>query len=106
MQWIHRLVLAVTLIAGLALPASAQTISQSDIQRLHEDAAQAARSVQQVRGRDEALGQQLRSQLDDLEDEIIYLKVKLRKENTLSRSEYNDVRDRIDGVRTRASDEY
>ena len=106
MHWIYRLVLAVTLIAGLALPVSAQSISQSDIQRLQENAAQAARSVQQLRGRDENLGQQLRTQLDDLEDEIIYLKVKLRKENTLSRAEYADVRDRIDDVRTRASNEY
>jgi len=33
---------------------------------------------------------------------VIYLKVKLRKENTLARSEYSDVRDRIEDVRTRA----
>ena len=103
---IHRLLLAVIVVAGLAWPAAAQSISQSDIQRLQENAAQAGRSVQQLRGRDETLGRQLRTELDDLEDEIIYLKVKLRKANTLSRSEFSDVRDRIDNVRTRASDEY
>jgi hypothetical protein len=103
---IHRLLLAVIVVAGLSWPAAAQSISQSDIQRLQENAAQAGRSVQQLRGRDETLGQRLRTELDDLEDEIIYLKVKLRKESTLSRSEYSDVRDRIDNVRTRASDEY
>jgi hypothetical protein len=42
------------------------------------------------------------TELDDLRDEVVYLKVKLRKEKTLSRAEYADVRDRIDDLRSRA----
>jgi hypothetical protein len=107
MHRIHRLVLALTVILGLSLPAAAQnSITQSDIQRLQDNASQATRSVQQLRGRDESRARQLQAELDDLQDEVIYLKVKLRKENTLSRGEYADVRDRIDDVRTRANDEY
>jgi hypothetical protein len=107
MNHIHRLVLALAVVFGLSLPAAAQnSITQSDIQRLQDNASQASRSIQQVRGRDESLARQLQAELDDLQDEVIYLKVKLRKESTLSRGEFADVRDRIDDVRTRASNEY
>ena len=45
---------------------------------------------------------QLGTELDDLRDEVVYLKVKLRKERTLARTEYADVRDRIEDLRSRA----
>jgi hypothetical protein len=40
--------------------------------------------------------------LDSLREEVIYLKVKQRKENNVSRSEYSDVRARIQDLRARA----
>jgi hypothetical protein len=46
----------------------------------------------------------LQSELDDLRDEVIYLKVKLRKEG-VARSEYSDLRDRIESLRSRARGE-
>src|SRR5262249_763479 len=42
------------------------------------------------------------TQLDDLRDEVIYLRVKLRKEGSVSRNDYNDVRSRVDTVRSQA----
>ena len=53
---------------------------QADIQRLQDSVFQAGSDVQQLRSRDAARAAQLQSQLDDLRDEVIYLKVKLRKE--------------------------
>jgi hypothetical protein len=44
----------------------------------------------------------LQTELDDISDEVIYLRVKLRKERTLAQSEYNDVQSRIEAVRSRA----
>jgi hypothetical protein len=44
-------------------------------------------------------------ELDDLRDEVTYLKVKLRKERSVARTEYLDVRDRIENLRARASGE-
>jgi hypothetical protein len=44
----------------------------------------------------------LQTELDDLRDDTVYLKVKLRRNETVSRSEFNDVRDRIENVRDRA----
>jgi hypothetical protein len=44
----------------------------------------------------------LQSELDELQDEVIYLKVKLRKERSLPRNEFVDARDRIEDLKTRA----
>ena len=102
MTSLHRVALAAVLTAGLAAPAAAQSVTQSDIDRLQDNVYLAERDVTQLRSRDAARSTQLQSEVDDLRDEVIYLKVKLRKERTLARSEYAEVRDRIDDVRTRA----
>lgn len=106
MTFMHRVALAAALTAGLAVPAVAQqTITQADIQRLQDNVYLAERDVTTLRTRDAARSGQLQAELDDLREEVIYLKVKLRKERSLARTEYADVRDRIDDVRTRARGE-
>jgi TolA-binding protein len=105
MTSIHRALLMGVIIAGLAAPAAAQqstTVTQADIQRLQDNVYLADRDVSQTRSRDAARASQLQAELDDLRDEVVYLKVKLRKERTLSRAEYADVRDRIEDLRSRA----
>jgi hypothetical protein len=47
----------------------------------------------------------LQEDLDGLREEVIYLRVKLRKEGSVSRAEYNEVRDRIQDLRSRARGE-
>src|SRR5262249_12653612 len=61
--------------------------------------------ISRLRSRDQVLADRLEPQLDDLRDEVVYLRVKLRKEGSVSRSEYNDVRSRIDGLRAQARGE-
>ncbi len=105
---IQRGLLLGVLIIGLAAPVAAQqstTVTQADIQRLQDNVYLADRDLSQARSRDAARATQLQAELDDLRDEVVYLKVKLRKERTLSRSEYADVRDRIDDLRARARGE-
>jgi len=105
MKSIRRMALAGLVLAALATPAAAQqgsTVTQADVQRLQDNIYLADRDVQQARSRDSARATQLATELDDLRDEVIYLKVKLRKERTLSRSEWADTRDRIDDLRSRA----
>ena len=88
---------------AIALPAAAQySVTQSDIQRLQDSVYQADRDLSALRGRDATRASQLQAELDELRDEVIYLKVKLRKERSLARVEYTDVRDRIEDLRTRA----
>ena len=108
MTVMYRGLLIGVILAGLAAPAAAQqssSVTQADIQRLQDNVYLADRDVSQARTRDSARATQLQSELDDLRDEVVYLKVKLRKERTLSRAEYADVRDRIDDVRSRARGE-
>lgn len=87
-------------------PASAQTtVSATDIQRLQDEVYQADRDVTRLRNSNSQLAATLQSELDDLRDEVVYLKVKLRKEGTLTRREYGDLRDRIQNLRSRARGE-
>jgi hypothetical protein len=106
---ISRLALTVlvvaTLSASTALAQQNLSVTQADIQRLQDNVYQAATDLNQVRGRDSARANQLQAELDELREEVIYLKVKLRKEGSLVRSDYADVRDRIEDLRTRARDD-
>jgi hypothetical protein len=77
-------------------------VTQADIDRLQDNVYEAGTDVSQLRGRDAARASQLQAELDELREEVIYLKVKLRKERSLARYEYADVRDRIEDLRTRA----
>jgi hypothetical protein len=96
-------VAAAVLVAALTAPAAAQAqITQADVQRLQDNVYLAERDVTQLRNRDSGRATQLQTELDELGDEVIYLRVKLRKERTLARSEFTDVESRIEGVRTRA----
>ena len=80
----------------------AQSVTSSDIQRLQDDVFQAGADLSRARSSNPELASRLQSELDDLRDEVIYLKVKLRKEGNVSRSEYTDVRDRLQNLRTEA----
>ena len=78
-------------------------MTQADIQRLQDNTYLAERDITTLRSRDAGRASQLQAELDDLKDEVIYLKVKLRKDRTLTRTEFGDVRDRIESVRSRAT---
>ena len=97
------LLLTAAISATAARPAAAQSsYTSADIQRLQDSIYDASRDVSQLRSRDAALASQLQSELDDLRDETIYLKGKLRHNETVSSSAYNEVRDRIEDIRSRA----
>jgi hypothetical protein len=102
MRWSGALALAVALAAGTARPAAAQAVTRSDIQRLQDSAFDTSRDIAQMRSRDNATASQLDAELDDVRDDIVYLKVKLRKNEPISRTDYADVRDRLDNIRSRA----
>jgi hypothetical protein len=104
MRCIRRAALTALIAIGLAASAAAQqgNVTQADIQRLQDNVYQAGTDVTQARTRDAARANQLQAELDELRDEVIYLKVKLRKEGSLARSEYADVRDRVEDLRTKA----
>ena len=96
------LVLALALAVGFPGTAAAQSVTTSDIQRLQDSIYDASRDVSQLRTRDASTASQLEAELDDARDETVYLKVKLRKNESISRNDYADLRDRIDNIRNRA----
>src|SRR2546428_729469 len=97
--------LALALGSPRVIAAQFQDVTRADIQRLQDNVYQASRDVAQLRDRDAGLAAQLQAQLDDASDEAIYLKVKLRKSESIARSEFLDVRDQIEDVRSRARGE-
>jgi hypothetical protein len=95
-----------TLVVLTAAPAFAQgDMTQSDVQRLQDAIAVATKDVANLRARDANGGRDLQAELNDLQEEVTYLKVKLRKERTVPRSDYSDLRDRIENLQNRARGE-
>ena len=99
--WLRTSITA-ALLAVASVASAQQSVSTSDIQRLQDQVYQAGSDVTRLRSTDSSQAARLETELDDLRDEVVYLKVKMRKDGTVSRSEYADVRDRIQTVRSRA----
>lgn len=83
-------------------PASAQVaVTTSDIQRLQDTTYDIADEIGRIGDSREV--DRLRGELDTLREEVIYLKVKLRKEGSVQRSEYVWLRDRLQDLKARAN---
>jgi hypothetical protein len=96
------LALGVVMIAGSAPVAAQGPVTADDIQRLQDNVSEIAGNIASLRSRDARLADSLEPRLEDLRDEVIYLKVKLRKESSVSRPEYIDLLDRLDRLRSEA----
>jgi hypothetical protein len=81
---------------------STTSLTDTDLQRLRTAISDARADVDRAKIRDAQLASTLTTQLNDLSDEVTYLSVRLKKERTVPRSEYLDLRDRIDDVRAKA----
>jgi hypothetical protein len=93
-------------VAGPTAPAHAQsTVSSSDIQRLQDNVYDLTSELSRLRARDSDETREYQQELDELRDEVVYFRVKLRKGETVARSEYTDVRDRIEDLRGRITGE-
>jgi hypothetical protein len=106
--FIARITLAVALCAAAPLAsydvraAEQAAVSTADIQRLQDDVYQASTDVSRLRTTDALQAGRLQEELDTLREDVIYLKVKLRKENAVSRQDYAQVRDQLTDLRARA----
>jgi hypothetical protein len=97
--------IAAALLVMAPVPVLVQAqLTAADIQRLQDNVFDAAADVSRLRQRDARLAESLELELDDLRDEVIYLKVKMRKTGA-TRTEYSDLRDRIDQLRSQARGE-
>jgi hypothetical protein len=95
-----------TLVCALAVAATAWAqgapVTPTDIARLEASADDIAQAVVTLKKSDPTLATSVESRLADLRDEITYLKVKLRKDGSVPRSDFTDLRDRLETLRVRA----
>ncbi|MEX2271752.1 MAG: hypothetical protein WD690_09790 [Vicinamibacterales bacterium] len=92
-------VFAAMLTLFMAAPADAQTVTRADIERLEVLSNDVAADVDAARARNNALGN---TEFEMLREEVIYLKVKQRKGERITRAQYNDVRNRLQSLQSRA----
>ncbi|MEO8076680.1 MAG: hypothetical protein ABI818_10150 [Acidobacteriota bacterium] len=94
-------------VVTFALPAAAQSgnVNATDIQRLQDQVYQASSDISRLRSTNPDLAGSLQTDLDDLRDEVVYLKVKQRKEGNVTRNDYSDVQDRLQDLRSRSRGE-
>jgi hypothetical protein len=96
------LVTQAPLVAQSTATQTITSVTDTDVQRLRQALADATTEVDRMKTRDAATSSRFTRELEDLRDEVAYVRVKLRKEGRVSRSEYFDLRDRIDDLRARA----
>jgi hypothetical protein len=97
--------LTFVVMVGAGVPVTAQSaVSSADIQRLQDEVYQAGNDLSRLRTSDALEAGRLQDELDTLREDVIYLKVKLRKE-TVSRAEYTELRDELQQLRARARGE-
>ncbi|MDQ3418236.1 MAG: hypothetical protein M3541_05555 [Acidobacteriota bacterium] len=97
---------ALAMTIALAAPAAVQaqtSVTSGDIQRLQDEVYQASSDLSRLRSSDTSTASSLQGELDELREEVIYLKVKLRKEGNVPRADYTGLRDRLATLRSRAT---
>ena len=100
---VRQLLVAVAAVAVMAGPAAAQDMTTSDINRLEQTVDEIDADLVELRQRDRTAARALQAELNDLEEEVIYLRVKLRRERELPRAAFDDVRNRLERLRTRVT---
>lgn len=101
---VRRWMMAVAAVAALAVPAAAQDITTSDVNRLEQTVAQIDADMVELRQRDRSAARALQTELNDVDELVTYLKVKLRREGRVSQADYDEVRQRLDDLRARVTD--
>ncbi|MGH9160767.1 MAG: hypothetical protein ACRD2X_12390 [Vicinamibacteraceae bacterium] len=81
--------------SAVVTAAPAQDASAEDVDDLQRRAKELSAAIEDVRSRDAARADTLQGELEALQDEITYLRVKLQKEGNVSTKELAAVRDRL-----------
>jgi len=95
----------VVIAAVLALVSTVRAqvpVTAADLTRLESSAAEISVQVDVLKKTDATLATDVSRTLADLRDEITYLKVKMRREGSVTRDEYANLRDRLETLRIKA----
>ncbi len=98
-----RVVTALILASAVSTVVRAQApVGTLELTKLETTAADIRQQVATLKQTDATLAADVENQLGDLSDEITYLKVKLRRDGSVTRDEYASLRDRFETLRVRA----
>lgn len=93
---------SVMVLACAATAFAQAAVTAADLARLETTAGEIRTAVDALKQTDATLAADVEKSLADLTDEITYLRVKLRREGSVSRDEYAALRDRFETLRVRA----
>jgi len=85
----------------VASAAAQVAVTVADLDRLDRTAGDIEKQIRTIESTDPTLASSTGKSLADLRDEVTYLRVKLRRENAVTRAEYAEVRDRLETLRVR-----
>lgn len=103
MKRLRILVLGVAVVlAGAGMAWAQAAVTEADLKRLETAAGEIAHAAGMLAKTDATLAADIEKQLATLREEIVYLRVKLRRDG-VTRAEYADVRDRLETLRVRAA---
>jgi len=88
-----------------AVMLGAQNVTADDVQRMQDTVNSVSNDINQLRRTDSALAGQLERQLEEVRDEIGYLRVRIRRNEPVDRDEYRRASDRLEDIRIRAGGE-
>jgi|SRR5947207_9752939 len=80
----------------------AQSVTTDDLQRMQDTIAAVSADIDALKSRDSARAAELQRDLDQVRDDVGYLRVRLRRNETVTRTDYSQVRDRLDDISDRA----
>lgn len=80
-------------------------VTAADVTRLESTATEISTQAEALKKTDATLAADVSRSLADLSDEITYLKVKMRREGSVTRDEYASLRDRLETLRVKARGE-
>jgi hypothetical protein len=89
-----------SLVAGPA--AQQRAVTAADIQQLQDGVLDAGTDVSRLRVRDAARAAELERELDEIREDVVYLRALLRREGSVPRAEYDGVEKRLNTLRQAA----
>ncbi len=80
-------------------------VTTADLTRLDATADEIAKQAETLKATDPTLATSVTTSLSDLRDDITYLRVKLRRGETVTREDYGTLRDKLETLRIKAQGE-
>ncbi len=90
-------------VLGLGATMLAQAVTEADLARLDTTAAEISRQATGLRTSDPTLAADVEKTLAQLKEDVIYLRVRLRREGTIQRADFTEIRDRLETLRVKAA---